>query len=40
MALRHITAVKSFSGCAKIILDAELVADMKLKFTGLRDHLI
>jgi hypothetical protein len=37
--LHHITIVKCVSGCPKIILDAGLVADVKLLYSGLQAHL-
>jgi hypothetical protein len=38
-AVPHITVVKCAKGCPKVILDAGLVADMKLQFPGLHAHL-
>jgi hypothetical protein len=37
--LHHITAAKCDSGCLKIIMDAELVTDMKPQFPSLHADL-
>jgi hypothetical protein len=39
MVLHHIAVMKRVSGCPEIILDARLVMDRKLKFSGLHAYL-
>jgi hypothetical protein len=37
--LHHMEVMKTATGCPKIILDAEMVMDVKLLFPGLHAHL-